>query len=203
MKKPVWSKQELIAKFGSRARAARELAGFTQDKAAELLGYKNSSKLSKVESAKNQTCINTELAVKMARLYDVSTDYLFGLTDDCDETGLAVRTGQMQAWFIETLNTKLPVIFQHFYILELKVHELEKVLPDLIRDIENVRSTFVSFKQRNIASGIYDDCIFGNKLENDIAQVYMLSNLTKQTMLQCKMRVQSFVEKQSDLFPDL
>ena len=85
LKKP---KSELVTTFGQRMKAARELCGYSQLKAARLLGYVNSSKLNKVELAADTNSIPFWLIPKAAEIYEVSSDYLLGLSDSwhCNHT---------------------------------------------------------------------------------------------------------------------
>lgn len=79
------SRQEQIAlarTAGERLRESREMAGINQLKAASLLGYANSSKLSKIEGGgDNSSQIPLWVIKRCACLYDVSVDYLLGITD--------------------------------------------------------------------------------------------------------------------------
>lgn len=74
---------DLLNTFSRRLREARMLNGMGQIPAAEALGYANSSGLSKLELGTyfDDRSIPLLLPVKAARLYGVSTDYLFGLAD--------------------------------------------------------------------------------------------------------------------------
>lgn len=74
---------ELVRLIGSRMQEAREkLCNLSQGEAARRLGYANSSKLSKVEWASDTQSVPLWLLVRVAKLYEVSLDWLFGLTDD-------------------------------------------------------------------------------------------------------------------------
>lgn len=74
--------QELLKIIGKRMRESRELAGYSQIKAASLIGYKNSSRLNKIECATDVSSIPIQIIIKAATVYDVSADYLLGLSDD-------------------------------------------------------------------------------------------------------------------------
>lgn len=69
----------LTKEMGARLRESRDMAGFNQKDAAKRLGYQNSSKLNKIEKGQGA---NIQLLVlrEAAILYDVSLDYLFGIT---------------------------------------------------------------------------------------------------------------------------
>lgn len=76
----------LVKTIGERMKAARELCNMSQLEAALSLGYSNSSKLNKVENATDTVSVPFWVIRDAALLYDVSTEYLYGLSDDW-ETG--------------------------------------------------------------------------------------------------------------------
>ncbi len=90
---------ELFKIVGARMMQARELCGMTLSEAARQLGYANPSKLSKVEHASTDASVPFWLIPEAAQLYDVSTEFLFGLSNDF-ETGCwrGVTPFLQQAW---------------------------------------------------------------------------------------------------------
>ncbi|AXK71664.1 XRE family transcriptional regulator [Lysobacter sp. TY2-98] len=86
----------LARTIGGRLREARELCNMSQSDAARHLGYANPSKLSKVESAFDTKSVPLWLLRDAATLYEVSVDFLLGLTDDW-ETGVPRGT---QSWML-------------------------------------------------------------------------------------------------------
>jgi transcriptional regulator with XRE-family HTH domain len=89
----------LVRAIGQRLREARELCNLTQSEAARRLGYANPSKLSKVEAATDTNSVPLWLIHSASKLYEVSVDYLFGITDDW-ETGVPRGTQAflLDAW---------------------------------------------------------------------------------------------------------
>ncbi len=73
---------ELVKTIGLRLKASRELCNLSLSEAARRLGYANPSKLSKVENASDTNSVPIRLIRDAARIYEVSTEYLFGLSDD-------------------------------------------------------------------------------------------------------------------------
>lgn len=71
----------LIRTIGKRMTEAREMCGLTQLEAARRIGFANSSKLSKVEKLIEITNVPVWLLVRAAQVYDVSADFLLGLSD--------------------------------------------------------------------------------------------------------------------------
>lgn len=64
--------------IAGRLREAREDAGLTQEKAAKLMGYANSSRLAKIENGLDMKSIPMNVVIMAADLYGVSIDYLCG-----------------------------------------------------------------------------------------------------------------------------
>ena len=66
------------SKIGTRLRDLRNENNYTQTTVAQMMGISNSA-LSQYEACKRVP--DYELLCKLAQLYDVSTDYLLGMTD--------------------------------------------------------------------------------------------------------------------------
>lgn len=67
----------MVRDLGNKLKLARMRAGFTQQEAAERLGLSKGSTISSYEAAGSNP--NAETLMKLAALYNVSTDYLLGL----------------------------------------------------------------------------------------------------------------------------
>ncbi len=65
--------------YGQRIRELRIEKGLTQTQLAEQLGLTQKS-VSKYEL--EQLDLSTELVIKISRFFDVSADYLLGMSDD-------------------------------------------------------------------------------------------------------------------------
>ena len=78
---------ELVKTIGLRLKASRELCNLSLSEAARRLGYANPSKLSKVENATDTNSVPIRLIRDAAKVYEVSTEFLFGLSDEW-ETGV-------------------------------------------------------------------------------------------------------------------
>ncbi|MDP2432585.1 MAG: helix-turn-helix transcriptional regulator, partial [Pseudomonadota bacterium] len=77
----------LARTIGLRLAEARQIAGWTQAEAARLLGI-SAARLQKIERAEDITRIAFWIPRRAAEVYEVSTDFLYGLTDDWEETWL-------------------------------------------------------------------------------------------------------------------
>lgn len=69
-----------LLRFGEKLRSLRNRRGLTLAQLADQLGYKAHGHLSEIESGKKLPTVG--LAIKVARLFDVSTDAL--LKDELD-----------------------------------------------------------------------------------------------------------------------
>lgn len=123
----------IVKTVGQRMKAARELCNLSLSEAARLLGYANPSKLSKVENFTDTNSVPVWLIPAAAKLYDVSTDYLYGIADDW-ETGLRATTERgTSQWLFETWDT-----------MRRRDMEVLKRLHDRIEGVGDVVAAFVS-----------------------------------------------------------
>lgn len=90
----------IVRTIGERMRQAREMCNLSQSEAARQFGYANPSKLSKVEAAIDTNSVPLWLIRRAAEVYEVSVDFLFGLSEDW-ETGAPRGT---QAWLLDAWN---------------------------------------------------------------------------------------------------
>lgn len=91
-----------VKAIGARMRQARELCNLSQSAAAKRLGYSNSSKLSKVEGATDTNSVPLWLIVRAAKVYEVSIDFLFGVTDDWEVGARMSIERETSAWLFDT-----------------------------------------------------------------------------------------------------
>ena len=73
---------EKIKAIGARMREAREIACLSQTEAAKELGYRNSSRLNKIECGTDVSNISVDIIINAATLYDVSSDFILLLSND-------------------------------------------------------------------------------------------------------------------------
>lgn len=91
-----------VKTIGARMRQARELCNLSQRAAAKRLGYSNSSKLSKVEGATDTNSVPLWLILRAAKVYEVSIDFLFGVTDDWEVGARMTQERETSAWLFDT-----------------------------------------------------------------------------------------------------
>jgi len=93
----------LSKEIGLRMRESRDMVGMSQQDAAKRFGYSNSSKLAKIENGQS-SAIPLWVIRKAALAYDVSIDFLFGVTgtmerDDVSHAALREMNAFLYAEF--------------------------------------------------------------------------------------------------------
>lgn len=122
----------VIKTFGARMKQARELCNLSQVTAAQRLGYANSSKLSKVEGATDTNSVPMWLIVRASRVYEVSTDYLMGQTDEW-EIGMRIPIeGEASEWLFKAFRKTS----QREMLVLLKLHKKMVVIDDCLTKMQ-------------------------------------------------------------------
>jgi transcriptional regulator with XRE-family HTH domain len=93
---------QMVRTIGARMRQARELCNLSQSAAARRLGYANSSKLSKVEGATDTNSVPLWLILRAAQVYEVSVDFLFGVSEDWETGARMTQERETSSWLFET-----------------------------------------------------------------------------------------------------
>ncbi len=125
---------DLVKTIGLRLKASRELCNLSLSEAARRLGYANPSKLSKVENATDTNSVPIRLIRDAARIYEVSTEYLFGLSDDFEA---GVPRG-MTAHLLDQWDRMRSRDLQALIALQKKIEAATVVIPTIQRDAQNV-----------------------------------------------------------------
>lgn len=83
---------------GERLKIARELCSMSLAEAASRLGFSTQASLSKLETAKHVATIPLYLLADAARVYEVSTDYLLGITDELRQQARVQTSQDVTRW---------------------------------------------------------------------------------------------------------
>lgn len=92
----------LVRIIGERMRSARELCNLSQTEAARMLGYSNSSKLAKIERAKDTNSVPIWVLPRAAKIYGVTVGYLMG-TEEADVSQAAAVVRASNIWLADAL----------------------------------------------------------------------------------------------------
>ena len=142
---PKAEQMELVRVIGDRMRRARELCNLSQLVAAKRLGYSNSSKLSKVELASDTHSAPLWLIVRAAKLYEVSVDFLFGLTDDWE---IGAQRGA-QGWLLDVwqeVRARDIALLEHLHD---EISAISKHITTLVADAREISNGLETYRTRN------------------------------------------------------
>lgn len=168
MREALRSEQAQIVKtLGERMLAARELNGFSQQQAAELFGYANSSKLAKIEAASDTNSVPLWLIPKAAEVYQVSIDYLFGVSDCWDREPVAAQEQKIGQWLEDRWQEVKDVQDHAFKALHDKQAELSAAID---RTLRRSKDNLECVEQVRKMNGEFDHLRGGAKLLRLLAE---------------------------------
>lgn len=151
----------LVKTIGERLKDARELCNLSQQTAAQKLGYRNSSKLAKVERATDTNSVPLWLILRAAKLYEVSVDYLFGLNEDWEKSARLTIERQTGLWLHEqweNLRRRDLAVLQSLYA---RTETLDGVVAEQLTLTKELKEALNSFRYLNPD---FDDYRGGNRL---------------------------------------
>lgn len=141
---------EAVRIIGVRMRQARELNNLTQIEAAKRLGYRNSSKLSKVERATDTNSVPLWLILRAAKVYEVSVDFLFGTDDDLD----VVAQRGLQGWLLDAWQEVRARDMAVLARLHTDIAAVASHITTLVAGVRESASALETFRLRN---PVFDD----------------------------------------------
>ena len=140
----------LVRTIGVRMREARELCNLSQSEAARRFGYANPSKLSKIEAASDTASVPLWAILAAARVYEVSVDYLFGITNDW-EVGTPRGT---QAWMLDHWQEARERDLRALDKLNTRVTAVAEAVTAMVAASRRMGDALSGFRARN---GEFDD----------------------------------------------
>lgn len=136
---------EAVKTIGARLKASRVLCNLSLSEAARRLGYANPSKLSKVENATDTNSVPLWLIRDAAELYEVSTEYFFGLSDDWD---CGAHRG-MTPYLLDQWDRMRSRDLQALIALQQHVEAATSVIPAIQRDAQCVLDAILRLSDLN------------------------------------------------------
>jgi transcriptional regulator with XRE-family HTH domain len=135
----------VVRTFGARMIEARELCNLSQSVAAKRLGYANQSKLAKVENASDTNSVPFWLIPEASKVYEVSTDFLLGLSDDWE----GHTTRGLTTWVADEMNRLRRQDLDALSRIERRVAVATDHLEGLATGAEAVASALEEWRDRN------------------------------------------------------
>ncbi|GAB4059238.1 helix-turn-helix transcriptional regulator [Uliginosibacterium sediminicola] len=135
--------------IGSRMREARELCGLSVTTAAERLGYKNPSKLSKIENSTDTISVPVWTIRRAAEVYEVSCDYLFGLSSDWEVGARADQERGVSQWMFDAWEAARRRDMETLKKLHDRVQAMNEVIGQMLASGEATAAALARFKELN------------------------------------------------------
>lgn len=173
------SKQDqraLVKTIGGRMREARELSGLSQQEAAKELGYANSSKLAKIEGATDTDSVPLLTILRAAKLYQVSIDFLFGVSDDWERDPRLAREREIGTWLRDAMQKTTAAQIAHLMRLQSMIESSETATIEVLTSMEEASKAMNRFRDMNPC---YEDLIGGARLEASITRANELAQRAK------------------------
>lgn len=140
---------DIVRTIGDRMRQARELSNMSQQVAAIRLGYQNSSKLSKVERATNSRTIPLWLVLAASQLYQVSTDFLFGLSDSWDVGPRRSIERETNSWLTAQWQAIRERDMVAIKLLNDRLETIDGAVMMTVQRVFDIEDAFVAFRHLN------------------------------------------------------
>ncbi|MBL8474406.1 MAG: helix-turn-helix transcriptional regulator [Rhodocyclaceae bacterium] len=178
----------VVRTIGARMRAARELCNLSQSAAAKRLGYSNSSKLSKVEGATDTNSVPLWLILRAASVYEVSVDYLFGVSEDWEVGARMTQERETSAWMFdawEAARRRDMDVLRRLHDKLSSMSESVSLMFDAISETEDALRAFESLNKR------FADMRGGARLVNKVLRAVEAGNNAKARMARFKVECQS------------
>lgn len=150
-----------VKTIGARMRQARELCNLSQSAAARRLGYSNPSKLSKVEGATDTNSVPLWLIVRASSVYEVSIDFLFGVTDDWEVGARMTQERATSAWLFDAWEKARQRDMDVLRKLHNKVEAMEEAIGLMLAATDDVGAALARFAELN---PVFEDMKAGGRL---------------------------------------
>lgn len=135
--------------FGERMVEARELCNLTQVDAARKMGYSGSSGLCKIESGKYTRTIPGWVAPVASEVYDVSTDFLFGISEEWERNCVVSQQRDVAGFLMKHWERQKYAEINAIRVLNNKITVLEVAANDAIRHAKRINDILVKFRELN------------------------------------------------------
>lgn len=168
-----------VKTIGARMRQARELCNLSQSAAAKRLGYSNSSKLSKVEGATDTNSVPLWLILRAAKVYEVSIDFLFGVTDDWEVGARMSIERETSAWLFDTWEKARQRDMAALKKLHDKVEAMSEAVALMLTTTDDVGAALARFIELNPD---FEDMKAGSRLTGSIGRAADAAKNAKEKM---------------------
>lgn len=167
---------KLVKTIGDRLREAREICNMPQIEAAKRLGYSNPSKLSKVEKATDTNSVPLWLILRAAQIYEVSIDFLFGITDDWELSVQKCIERDIDNYIIASWEEKRLEDIQNIKKVKDEQKKLYEYIHLMFLEQDELQTALQRFRELNRE---FDDMRGGSRLVSAVERMQAATVLAK------------------------
>ena len=136
---------QIVRTLGARMREARNLCNLPVGKAARRLGLEP-AQLQQIEGAIDTETVPLWILERASRIYSVSASYLFGHTDDFEDSTV---TRDLQTWFFMSSVWCREGLGIALTRVDRRIKFATEQLPELLDDFSILSERFAAFVQAN------------------------------------------------------
>lgn len=173
---------------------ARNLNRLDQIDAARMMGYKNSSALSKIETGFAK--IPKDFLVKAAITYGVSMDYLMGLHDEPERDPKTAEHQAILRSVREQVNKQNDALVTVLLGNAADMTPMAGHLNSMLAAIEKCFSSFDTVCRKNVE--FQEDVLAGSSLQRAIDDAHQVANLAKKFMQHRQSLVETRVKQAAE-----
>ena len=167
--------RELIELHGDRMRIAREMSNLTQIKASKLLGFANGSRIAKIEHGKVKGIVLVT-AIRASEIYDISLDYLFGISDLYYKDAIKRNEQKIKCWLHDDFEKARIKNLAMIMDVANKTDLIENYLSLMINNSSELKQAFDKFILKNDG---FMDMPCGGALDRLINDYYIMASNAK------------------------
>jgi len=181
--------------IGQRMIEARELTGWSQTKAAQMLGVPLKV-LIRHERSNDRLIVSLTLIQRAAKLYEVSLDFLFGESDDWDTGARMTQERAVSRWLFREFDAGRCEQMEELRRIHNRIELLGGVVRRIAEHSELVSSAFIRFRELNPE---FEDARGGANVAGSIELLSASSNAARLTLKRFHMQLAGqAVEPQGD-----
>lgn len=188
-------KSAIIMTIGRRMIEARELTGWSQTEAAQMLGVPLKVLSKHERSADQPMSMSLTLLQRAAEIYEVSLDYLFGVSDDWDTGARMTQERAVSRWLFREFDAGRCEQMEELRRIHYRIELLGGVICRIAEHSDLVRSAFNRFRELNPE---FEDARGGANVESSIERLSNSSESAIRALRRFHMDIGQAVDPESE-----
>ncbi|MBT9097434.1 helix-turn-helix transcriptional regulator [Methylovulum psychrotolerans] len=190
-------KSQSVKIFGERMKAARLMNNYSLADAYPLFGYSNVSTLSKIESGSYGSSVQIWLVVRASEVYFVSTDFLFGLSEDWERDAQVSQEREVTRMLSDCLLQMRAAELNQVRTISKKIDACGKATNFALTAITKIYTALETVRRKN---AVFDEEIIGGAaLVKATDEAFALAAQAKTGLAKAKFMLRGDAELKADL----